>query len=543
MTPVLERRAADLESAAADRVDLIVVGGGINGVGILLDAAARGLRALLVERSDLAAGTSSRSSKLIHGGLRYLEHRQFGLVRESVAERATLLRIAPHLVHLERFLLPITGSRREIPYVAAGLGLYDAFDGWRSARFRYVRRDRLAQCCPALVTGGMRGGFEYSDGVTDDARYVVAVARTARRLGAQLLTRVEVNGLVHRGRRVAGVSVTDMVSGESHELRAQTVVDATGAFEAGGSFAGSDSRLLPSRGAHLVIRKDRIRARTGLTLRVPERLVFLIPWQGFWLLGTTDIDHAGPIDRAVATAAEVAYLLDAANALLRTELTADDIVATFAGIRPLAGAPAASTAAVSREHRITDRPDGLITLRGGKYTTYRRVAAAVVDRVMRDHGAAAPSPTRDLRLVGAAPLESLRRIADDLAHKGLDRDVARSLVARHGTDAVAIARQAVGLGLDERLLPHLPYITAEVAWAAEREDALGIEDVLARRTRAAILDRDQAREAAPMVADVLAGRLGWTAAQRHGAEREYLEVVGDYGVPGRRDEKQKAMTE
>lgn len=530
MSTALERRSATLRSASRGGLDLVVIGGGINGAGILLDAAARGLKTLLVERDDLAVGTSSRSSKLIHGGLRYLEQYEFGLVREALQERGTLLRLAPHLVHLRRFVFPVSGSWWERPYVATGLSLYDTLGGHRGGRFRSLSVERLAARVPDLKMDEIRGGFEYSDGVTDDARFVVAVARTARRLGAQLVTRADVEGLLYRSGRVAGVSVTDRVTGGSIDIPSACVVDATGAFnvEPGQSTL---SRLVLSRGTHLVIPRERIDSCVGLTMHVGNRVVFLTPWQGWWLLGTTDVVHEGSVHHPAATADELSYLLGAANDSLDVGLTADDVVATFAGIRPLVGSASQAPGSISREEHIEERPDGLITLRGGKFTTYRRTSAEVVDRVCARTGRSARSCTVNVPLVGAAPRRALTLLTRQLTEDGLEDDIARSLVSRYGTEAVDVAAAANRHGTDARLIERLPYIEAEVCWAVDREEALGVDDVLARRTRAAIQDRDQARSAASTVADLLGEQLGWDEACRREAIETYGASSEEYAVP------------
>ncbi|MBW3618815.1 MAG: glycerol-3-phosphate dehydrogenase/oxidase [Actinobacteria bacterium] len=531
MISTLERRSEMLRSAAADGLDLVVIGGGINGVGILLDAAARGFRCLLLEGDDLAVGTSSRSSKLIHGGLRYLEGHEFGLVRQALAERATLLRVAPHLVDLRRFVLPVAGGWSQRLYIGAGLGLYDGLGGRRGGRFRALSPTALADRAPAVRSDLFEGGFEYSDGVTDDARLVIAVARTARQLGARLVTQAQVTGLLRAKGRVAGVVVKDRMTGDDVEIPSACVVDATGAFDVQLTDSASAASVIRSRGTHLVIARDRIASDVGLTLRVDGRVIFIVPWESSWLLGTTDVVHDGAVARPTATPGEVSYLLHAANRSLDVELTAGDVLATFAGIRPLVGSPTQAPGPVSREHHIDERTDGMLVLRGGKLTTYRVVAAEVVDRVATQLRRAVASSTSSLPLTGAAPRPALDRLSQQLQRRGLAPDVASSLVSRYGRESVDVADVAARWGLQGRLLDHLPYIEAEVWWSVDHEDALTIDDVLSRRTRAALQDRDQAEAAAGVVADILGAKLGWDRRTRLEAVTAYSESRGEYAVP------------
>jgi glycerol-3-phosphate dehydrogenase len=539
MKSLLDARADRLHEASSTSSDLLVVGGGINGVGIALDAASRGLSTVLVEKEDLSVGTSSRSSKLIHGGLRYLEHYQFGLVREALAERHLLATsIAPHLVHFERFLFPIYGRPWEVPYVGAGLTVYDGLGSYRAGRFRFVRSTETQKTASALSTHGLRAAFEYRDGVVDDARYVVAVARTAARLGASLLTRCEAVEWIRTEGRVVGAVIRDSITGETVRLHARAVVDATGAFEADSwTDTTTETHLLrPSRGIHLVVPRSRITSEVGLTVRVPGRVVFIIPHSTHWLIGTTDVVHEGPIDRPVATSEEVEYLLDSASRVLNTKLEPDDIVATYAGIRPLVGT-SAKTEAISREELIDEREPGLFTVRGGKYTTYRRVAARAVDLASQSLGRFTPSPTARIPLIGALPPHALDRLADRVAGEtGIALVSARHLVGRYGTEALEVASLAVANGLDTPLVAGLPYLVIEAWWAVHREHALSVDDVLARRTRVAIEDPDHGASAAETVAQILGEALAWTSSKRSLEVGEYVRsATSEYGVPSLMD--------
>jgi glycerol-3-phosphate dehydrogenase len=527
--PPLERRALDLATVAGETWDVVIVGGGIVGSGALLDAVSRGMRAVLVEQDDIAAGTSSRSSRLIHGGLRYLEQFRFGLVREALAERSRLLSLAPHLVTIQPLLFPIYG----IPYASkafydAGLTLYDLLGarhdgGWHR---RLSRADAL-DLAPTLRRDGLRGGLVYHDGVEDDARYTLAVARTAVAAGGVALTRVRATGvrLDETGRAIVAVKAEDRVSGSTFEIGARAVVDATGvwAAEADHPFHAGPMAILPSRGAHLVVRRERIPNTMGLTIRVPGKIVFLVPWPDHWLIGTTDAPFDGPAERPSAAGWEVDRLLATVNATMDVDLTRADVVGTYAGLRPLIAPRGGSTVKASREHRVTVGPDGVVRIGGGKYTTYRVMARDVIDAVLgRDEAKRRPSDTAERRLVGAADSDALARIAGELstieAVRAVGPETAARLVARHGTEAPAV----VALGAESDLLRPLVdgrfFLEAEVAWAARSELALSIDDVLARRTRLAQELPDRGAAIAPRVAQILGGDLGW------GEARQRLEV-------------------
>lgn len=533
MIDPLDLRAERLAQAAGSTSDVLVVGGGINGVGIALDAASRGLRTVLVESDDIAVGTSSRSSKLIHGGLRYLEHYQFGLVREALAERDLLAtRLAPHLVAIERFVIPVIDRRWEVPYIAAGLTLYDLLGGSRAGRFRKLSTGEAAAAVPSLRTDRVRAAFEYSDGVFDDARFAVTVARTAALLGATVLTRCEVVGWHRSGHGVAGAVVRDGVTGSELTLPARVVVDARGVFAR--VPASGDRSLQPSRGAHLVVRRDAIPSSRGLTIRVPGRVVFVIPWGSHWLVGTTDVPHPGPVTRPSATADEVEYLIKTLGQALEVDLTPGAIVATYAGVRPLVG-EGDDTASISRRESIEPREPGLIAVRGGKYTTYRRIAARTIDATAAALGPLPGSPTHRFPLAGAVPSASLPGLVSEVARVArVDQAAARHLVSRHGSGALEIAMLAKAEGLDSRLVEGSSYLEAEVVWSVRREEALSLDDVLARRTRLAIETPDHALSAAPRVADLMGAELGWDLEARQRAVEEYARTAAaEYAVPGR----------
>lgn len=527
VTSVLDQRQATIDGLDS-RVDVVVVGGGINGVGVLLDAVSRGMSAVLVERDDLGVGTSTRSSKLIHGGLRYLEHLHFGLVREALLERDRLARLAPHLVTLRRFVVPVVGGSWQLPYIGSGLTLYDVLGGDRGGQFEAFGRQGVVTRAPVLDREAVVGGFEYTDGVCDDARVVMAVAETARLHGGRYLTRAEAVGVT---RTASGwsVSVEDRLGGARLTLEARAVVDVTGAYRAG---TAAFADIVPSRGTHLVVAGDRFPGLRGLTIRVPDRVVFVIPWGRRWLVGTTDVEHRGPIDRPAATGAEVDYLLETVNRVLQVDLDRHEIISTFAGIRPLVGDGAEETHSVSREHRVAHDGHGHVAIRGGKYTTYRLAAEEAVDVVARHLGIAAASSTDSVPLVGASTPTVLDEVVGRIRAAGVDEVSARWLVGRHGTAAGEVLDAGRRLDLLEPLHPEMPYLAVEAWWAIHREGALDLDDVLARRTRLAVETRDHGAAAIPLVADLLAEALYWTPDQRQSAVAAYQAgAEREYGVP------------
>jgi glycerol-3-phosphate dehydrogenase len=533
--PVAGRRSS-LEALADGTWDVVIVGGGIVGCGALLDAVSRGMRAALIEQDDIASGTSSRSSRLIHGGLRYLEQFRFSLVREALAERSRLLYLAPHLVTVEPLLFPIYG----IPFASkafydAGLTLYDILGarhdgGWH----RRLSRSDTLELAPTLRTEGLHGGLLYHDGVEDDARYTLAVARSAVAAGGTAVTRVRATGL--RAGSTAGsieaVRARDVLTGADFEIRTRAVVDATGVWEARADhpFGGGSLRILPSRGAHLVVPRARIPNQVGLTIRVPGRIVFLVPWPEHWLIGTTDAPYEGPDEHPAADPWEVTHLLDTVNATMDVDLRREDVVGTFAGLRPLIAPSDGSTVKASREHRVSVEANGVVRIGGGKYTTYRVMASDVIDAALgRDGAKARPSRTVDHRLAGAADRPELDRLAAGLgADPGLSAvgpGAADRLVARHGIEAPALLGLARSLDLVRPLVAGRPFLEAEVPWAARHELALSIDDVLARRTRLAQELPDRGAAVAPRVASLLATELGWDEARQAREVEAYLETA------------------
>jgi glycerol-3-phosphate dehydrogenase len=542
-TAPLESRDAALARLADEDWDLVVIGGGIVGSGVLLDATSRGLKAALIEQDDLAVGTSSRSSRLIHGGLRYLADFRLQLVREALAERSRLLQLAPHLVHLERFLFPVYGwPVVHRAFMGAGLTMYDLLGAARDGgRAHHLGADAVAELIPPIKRDGLRGGVTYSDGVEDDARFSISVARTAIEAGATAVTRARVSGLLTaKGGGVTGVTVKDLLGGNELEARAGRVIDATGVWlgHPEARLGGSTMKLVPSRGTHLVFDRERLPLKAGMTLSVPGRVVFVIPHPGVWLVGTTDEADDGAPGRPTPTPDDADQILENVNNVLDADLKRDDAVGAFAGLRPLVGAPGGDTARVSREHTIHREESGLVRVSGGKYTTYRLMARDAVDYVLEGDESMPQSKTASMPLVGAASRDELDKLATELATEladdaGLDVGRARALVDRHGTGA----RDVVKLGREQDLLRPLAddrtELEAEVAWAVEQELALGLDDVLSRRMRLSMSRRDRGASLAPRVAQIMGDRLGWEAERQSAEVDDYLtNARREYDVPG-----------
>ena len=541
MTSPLERRTADLTRLADERWDLLIVGGGIVGAGALLDAASRGLKVALVEQDDLAAGTSSRSSRLIHGGLRYLQQFEVSLVREALAERARLLQLAPHLVRLEAFLFPIYGVRGIMrAFYGAGLTAYDLLGSAASAgRHRHLGVDETLAYIPNLARKDLRGALLYHDAMEDDARFTLAVVNTAlaRAAGAAVVvTRARAAAPLRDGERITGAVVTDLLTGESAEVRATAVLDATGVWGAlpDRPFGGGSFEILPARGSHLVIERDRIPARGGVTLRIPGRVAFLVPWPRHWVIGTTDHPYRGPLDHVATDGAEVDEILGTLNGALDLHLTRDDITGTFAGLRPLvAPSDASSSVKISREHKVAVEAPGLVRVSGGKYTTYRVMARDAVNAVLGPAARSRPSATADLPIDGAAPRSDLDALATRLVRdEQLEPDQARSLVDRHGTRAPDVLAFGRAGDLVHPLVDGHPYLEAEVGWSVDRERAMSLDDLLARRLRLAPALRDRGEAIAPRVAEIAGDALGWDQARRTAEIARYLEGARrEFGVP------------
>ncbi|HEV7907082.1 MAG TPA: glycerol-3-phosphate dehydrogenase [Pseudonocardiaceae bacterium] len=502
--------------------DLVVVGGGVVGVGTALDAATRGLRVALVEARDLASGTSSRSSKLFHGGLRYLEQLEFGLVREALRERELMLtHLAPHLVKPVSFLYPLKHRFWERPYTAAGLLLYDTMGGGRTVPGqKHLTRAGAQRLVPALRDDALVGGIVYYDAQADDARHTMMVGRTAAHYGAVVRPSTQVIDFLREADRVSGVRVRDVEDGRETEVRAHAVINATGVWtDELQRLAGSRGRfrVRASKGVHIVVPRDRIVSESGIILRTEKSVLFVIPWRtNHWIIGTTDTDWNLDLAHPAATRHDIDYLLEHVNSVLATPLNHDDIEGVYAGLRPLLAGESESTSKLSREHAVARVSPGLVAIAGGKYTTYRVMGADAVDAASVDvPGRIQPSITDKVPLLGADGYHALVNQADQLAGQhGLHPYRVRHLLDRYGSlvhEVLALADNAPDL---LKPVPGAPdYLQVEVVYAARNEGALHLEDVLTRRTRISIEYPHRGVESAEPVARLMGDVLGWDDAQ------------------------------
>lgn len=518
-----DRLGPDEHRSAWDRLttahlDVLVVGGGVTGSGAALDAASRGLRVGLVEARDLASGTSSRSSKLFHGGLRYLEQLDFSLVREALAERElSLTRLAPHLVKPVPFLYPIKGLGWERPYFAAGLVLYETLGGPNSLpRHRHLSRRGARSIAPCLRPDSLVGAIQFFDAQADDARHTLTLARTAARYGAIVRTSTEVVGLVRDAGRVVGARIRDVESGEIDTVTADAVVLCAGVWtDDVEALSGSRGRfnVRASKGIHLVVPRDRIASESGIFLRTPTSVLFVIPWGQHWLIGTTDTDWDLDLAHPAASRADIDYLLGQVNQMLVRPLTHEDIVGVFAGLRPLLSGESEETSQLSREHAVARPVPGLVSIAGGKYTTYRVMAADAIDATLPDlRRTPGPSVTEQIPLIGAEGYAALVNQVDQLAeHYGLPGWRIQHLLDRYGSlihDVLAPAER------DPSLLEPVEaadlYLAAEVRYGATHEGALHLDDLLARRTRISIETPDRGAASAAAAGALVADVLGWS---------------------------------
>jgi len=512
-------RTETLNFVDGGEFDVVIVGGGITGVGCALDAAARGLKVALFEQRDLGSGTSSRSSKLIHGGLRYLEQFHFGLVREALHERGLLHQtLAPHLVWPIPFVYPIEHRIWERAYMTAGIGLYDGLAKLGHSELPHqwhLSNKELRRVFPGIKDGAFIGGIRYYDAGTDDARYVVAVARTAAGEGANILSSTRVTGFLRTGDQVTGVTATCLETGRMIEARAKVVINASGVWTDSVEELAGDTRtdVTASKGIHIVIPKDRIESSVGFITKTKTSVLFLIPHNDFWIIGTTDTPWDLDLAHPAASRNDIDYVLKQVNRVVEVPITHDDIVGVFAGLRPLVMGSAESTAQLSREHSITEPEPGLITIAGGKFTTYRVMAEDTVDRACEAVGIdVQPTTTDQLPLVGTVGFRSLRSNKEALAARyGLPQTQIDRLLRRYGGETEMVLDLATD---DPTLLETIPsgsYLAAEVLFAVEQEGALHLDDVLTRRTRLSIECNDRGTDAAPLVAQIMAGVLGWDA--------------------------------
>jgi glycerol-3-phosphate dehydrogenase len=514
-------RDSALAALAGAELDVLVVGGGVVGAGCALDATTRGLTAGLVEARDFASGTSSRSSKLIHGGLRYLEMLDFALVREALRERGLLLtRLAPHLVRPVRFLYPLKHRAWERLYAGTGVTLYDALamNGGLPHHRNLTRRGALREC-PALKKDSLVGALQYYDAQVDDARHTMFLARTAAAYGAHVASRTRVVGFLREGERVTGVKVQDLEHDTIFEVRAQQVINATGVWtDDTQALVGERGQfhVRASKGIHLVVPRDRIQSRTGLILRTEKSVLFVIPWGRHWIIGTTDTEWTLDKAHPASSSTDIDYLLDHVNEVLQTPLSRADVQGVYAGLRPLLSGESESTSQLSREHTVGSPVPGLVVVAGGKYTTYRVMARDAVDACVHGLGRSVPpSCTQDVPLLGADGYTALwNRRRALAAASGLHVARVEHLLGRYGTlvtEVLALVRADPALG--GPVTGAEDYLRAELVYAASHEGARHLEDVLTRRTRISIETFDRGLTVAPEAAALMGGVLGWTEEQ------------------------------
>ncbi len=528
------QRAADLDRMAAETFDIVVVGGGVVGAGTALDAATRGLSVAMVEQRDYASGTSSRSSKLFHGGLRYLEQYNFKLVMEALHERNLMLnRLCPHLARPVSFLYPLQHRVWERAYVGAGVLLYDLLAATGDnplPRHSHLSKRKALQIAPGLAADSLVGAVRYWDAKVDDARHTMFLARTARRHGAALAPSTRVTGLRHDGGRVVGVEAVDLEGGRELTIRARQVINATGAWtDQVQDMAGRGRiKVRASKGIHLVVPRDRIHADTGLILRTEKSVLFVIPWGPHWIVGTTDTDWNLDLAHPAASAADIEYLLDHVNTVLASPLRHEDIEGVYAGLRPLLAGESEATSQLSREHAISQPVPGLVTVAGGKYTTYRVMAKDAVDTASANFDGAVPESVTDrVALEGADGFAALRNRRQRLAAAaGLHPARIDRLLERYGSKiADLIDAIADRPDLGEPLEGADDYLRAEIRYAASHEGALHLDDVLTRRTRVSIETWDRGVAAAKPTAELMAEVHGWDDATVANEVEHYLARV------------------
>jgi glycerol-3-phosphate dehydrogenase len=523
------RRHAALAALQEDSFDVVVIGGGITGAGVALDAATRGYSVALVERRDFAAGTSSRSSKLVHGGLRYLQNFDLGLVREALLERGLLTSLAPHLVKPLPLVVPSFGGKRPDRVLGTGLHLYDRMArelrrnsqvDWNPDKHRIIEGDEVARLLPALAPREPTAGYLFYDCQTDDARLVLTVLGEAERFGTVAVNRLDVQALVYDESGAAGgVRCLDTVSGGEIEVRAESVVNATGVWAdriSPDEFYEAEEvpHIRPSRGTHLTVARERLNVDCGAIVPAEKgRTIFVLPWLGRTLIGTTDVDYEGELEHIPPSEEDVEYLLGATNKFFETDIGPRDLTGAYAGVRPLisTGDPKKSVD-ISRRAELYETSSGMLTITGGKLTTFRRMAKHVVDRIVERDGREAPCRTHEIPLGMPVDPDELPRV------DGVAEDTVSMLANRYGyaaRDVLALAEERPELR--ERIVPALPDLLAEVVVAARAEQAGSLGDVMLRRTRLGLLAAadvcDADGDAARSVARVLGGELGWDDAR------------------------------
>ncbi len=542
-------RVHNLTSLGSERFDVLVIGGGVTGAGVALDAVVRGYKVALVEKVDFASGTSSKSTKLAHGGIRYLPNFDFALVHEALVERGLMLQNAPFLVHPLGFVLPLyQGDRHPVgmPFTTPGgiglgllldmgLWLYDLMAGRRTAgRHHHLSRKNVLKLAPALVTKGLKDGYVYYDGQTNDARLTMALIRTAAQYGATITNYTEVTSFIIEQGKICGAHIHDTLGDQELTVRARHIVNATGVFsEQVEALTGTEPqvRIEPSKGVHLVLSREDLELG-DYAIVLPEtedkRILFIVPWGSRAIFGTTDTG-SGDLDHPTATPEDIAYLLKYLNRYLSVRLTEADIISTYAGYRPLVSSRTSkhSTAKLSRTHAVLESPSGLVTIVGGKLTTYRRMAQDTVDVLNRRDGTRPLHPTQSLPLQGSAAWPTVKRdIASKGAALGLSPQTIEHLGKSHGSNAVEVLDLvASDASLAALLIDDLPYIRAEVVYACRQEMAMTPYDVLGRRTSITLEDRRRGLGVLDEVAAIMAKEYSWSAEQQQSMVDAYRSAI------------------
>ncbi len=541
-------RTAYVERLDQEQFDVLVIGGGITGAGVALDAAARGYRVALVEKADFASGTSSKSTKLAHGGIRYLPQFDFAMIREGVIERGLMVRHAPFLVRPLPFVIPVY---EHMPWPSSlpvrpptdfglalvldiGLWMYDLMAGRLNiGRHKRISAEETLRRVPKLRRAGLKKALLYYDAQTNDAQLTVTVLRTAAQFGAVVTNYTQITGFTRANGKLNGAVVCDVLTGQEVTVLARHIINATGVFaEQVAALTGDESKATvePSKGIHLVVARERLHiSNTAVVLPETEdgRILYIIPWSARAIIGTTDTG-TGDLDDPQASPADIAYLLKHVNKYLEADLTDDDILSVYAGYRPLVKSRGARAAELSRTHVVLQEVNGMVTIVGGKLTTYRRMAQDTVDVLSKRDGMPTSHPTQKLLLSGAIGWRSARHAIEARGQQlGLAQDSIEHLAFTFGSNAHAVLdliEKDERLG--KRLLSDLPYLLAEVVYACQAEMAMTLEDVLARRTRIILEDADRGAGIAPEVAALIADELGWSSDYTRAQVEKYRALVG-----------------
>ena len=540
MNTIVSDREAELQSLRSTQFDVLVVGGGVTGLGVALDAASRGLKVALVERDDFASGTSSKSSKLIHGGVRYLQQGEVALVYEALHERHRLKRNAPHLVQTLPFMIPILKrdgvvSRKIARALGTALWMYDLTGGWRIGKFhRRLKADKAFTHLPTMDRQRLGSAYLYFDAMADDARVCLALARTAKSYGAVVLNYTRVEKILHNENGQASGAVVKPYDTEAFAIDARVVVNAAGVWsdEVMTSDAGKNpDSIRPAKGVHLTVPWKMVRNDLAIVIPVPgdRRSLFLVPWipnydgtYQYTYVGTTDTDYQGSIDDPQCTSVDINYVLKALNAAVMTNISADDVTAVWSGLRPLVKSVngekiSSRTADLSRRHKVSKSKSGVITIAGGKLTTYRKMAQDTIDEALTQLQKSAKCKTKNLKLIGATT-STPKTNAKSAMH----------LAARFGTEATLIQEMiAENPSLGEQLIAGLPYLKAEAVFAVKYEMARTLDDILSRRTRARIINRRASVASARAVAELIAPLLNWGEQEINNQVLAYCDSCAD----------------